>query len=482
MPPRPLALGTQSSPGYNPLEGVARLYNARVEIQEAGAKQQYITRATPGLVEVASFSGTGGVRAMLEVDGIGLAVVNRTIQQFSAGGGAVVLGGMPSDGWVGMARNSRQAGVQTLVVCDGLGKYVSGGSVIDVTDTDFGSPVDVATVGNHFVTIDGAGYIRASEINDATDWDNLSIAGAQSNPDGGMRVIERGNSVLVFGPRSFEEWVYSGADVGLPFQFQQSTRVGCYAAGSVIAAPVITREVVAESIAWASTDRMGSFAGVVMLDGSTPRKISTHAVDRDFRRCDDPATIRAVTYTLDGHAYLIWTIPDVATWAYNTATGLWHNLRSYGENHWRVGAITVIGNTLLAGDREGTTLYRIDADVHTEGDDPLVVELQTPTLHAFPDPIVMNGLYLDCATGVGLNTTTPADLDPVVSMSISRDGSTFGSIITRALGRQGDTRKRLAWHGLGMADHRGAVFKFSASAGVVRSFIGCSLDATKGRA
>lgn len=479
---RPLALGTQSNKGYDPLEGVARLINCRVEVTGEGLKRQFIARATPGLASVGSFSGTGGVRSALDVDGIGLAVVGRTIQQFNAGGSALVLGGIPSQGWVGMARNARQAGTQTLIVCDGLGKYVQGGSVIDVTDTDFGTPIDVACVGNHFVTIDASGYLRASEINDATDWDNLAIAGAQANPDGGMRVIARGKSVLAFGPRSFEEWAYSGANTGLPFAFQSATDIGCYAAGSVIAAPVVTKEIVASSIAWASTDPYGSFAGVVLMDGTTPRKISTHSVDRDFRRCADPSTIRATSYTMDGHAYICWTIPDVTTWAYNTATGLWHELVSYDLNHWRVGAITVIGNTLLAGDRDSPTLYRIDGDVHTEGSDPHVMTIQTPTLHAFPDPITMHALYLDCVTGVGLNTTTPANLDPSVSMSISRDGATFGTEISRALGRQGQTRKRVSWHGLGSADERGAVFRLSCSAAVVRSFMAASLCATKGRA
>lgn len=479
---RPLALGTQSIKGYDTLEGVTRLVNARVEITGEEGKRNFVARATPGLASVGSFSGTGGVRGMLEVDGIGIGVIGRTIQQFNAGGLATVLGGIPSDGWVGMARNARQAGTQTLVVCDGVGKYVQGGSVIDVTDTDFGSPIDVACVGNHFVTIDASGYIRASEINDATDWDNLSIAGAQANPDGGMRVIGRGKSILAFGRKSFEEWAYSGADTGLPFQFQTATDIGCYAAGSVIAAPIVTKDLVTSSIAWASTDQYGSYAGVVLLDGTSPRKISSHSVDRDFRRCSDPATIRATAYTMDGHAYIAWTIPDVTTWVYNTATSLWHEQVSTDHDHWRVGAICVIGNTVLAGDRASPTLYRIDGDVHTEGSDPHVVTLQTPTLHAFPDPITMHQVYLDCATGVGLNTTTPADLDPTVSFQISRDGATFGSEIKRPLGRQGQTRTRLSWAGLGQADHRGAVLRFSASAAVVRSIMGASILASKGRA
>ena len=85
MQVRPLALGTQSVKGYNPLEGVSRLINARIEITGEESKRNFVARATPGLASVGSFSGTGGVRGMLEVDGIGIGVIGRTIQQFNAG-------------------------------------------------------------------------------------------------------------------------------------------------------------------------------------------------------------------------------------------------------------------------------------------------------------------------------------------------------------------------------------------------------------
>ena len=60
-----------------------------------------------------------------------------------------------------------------------------------------------------------------------------------------------------------------------------------------------------------------------------------------------------------------------------------------------------------------------------------------------------------------------------------RDGETWGTELSRALGRQGNSNKRLAWHGLGTSDHRGISYKFSASAKVVKTFMSIAADGAK---
>ena len=472
----PLALGTQSNKGKSPLEGVTRLVNCRIEIGGDDQRVKYTAQCVAGLAPLGTLGGTGGVRALIEVDGIGYAVAGRVVYQFEIGGTFIILGGIPSDGLLTMARNFRPAGAQTMIVCDGLAKYIEAGSLIDITDADVGAPNSVCVVQNHFVTSSADGYLRASQINDASDWDGLDNA---RGPNGAMRVMARGTSVVAFGRDSFQVWDYTGGNDGFPFGLQHTARVGCWSAASVVDSPIVTKELVTDTLAWCSTDQRGAYAGVVMLDGFQARKISHHGVDRDMRDCDDPSTIVGMSWTDGGHAYMAWTIPGVTTWVYDTATSLWHERKSYGLNHWSIAATTTLANRIVGGHRSTPTLYWIDPDTETEGGTQLVMTMQTPPLHGYPDQIEINALYLDCVTGVGLNTTTPADLDPTVMMAISHDGETWGTELSRALGRQGHSQARVAWHGLGTTDHRGASFKFSASAAVVRSFMAASIDGRK---
>lgn len=475
----PIALGTQSNKGKSPLEGVARLVNCRAEVVGDEQRVKVTTQAVEGLTALGTLSGSGGIRAMIEVDGIGYAVCGRVVHQFEAGGTSTVLGGMPSDGLVTMARNSRAAGAQTMIVCDGLGKFIQGGAVVDITDTDFGSPNSVCLVANHFVTSSADGYLRASEINDAAGWDALDITDTQSEDGSLLRAVARGSSVIAIGKKVFEIFDYTGGNDGFPFQRSQTSRVGCWSAASVVSASIIRPDLVTDAIAWASTNQDGAYAGVVILDGYTARKISHPDVDRDMSNCANPSTIVGMSWANAGHAYIAWTIPGVTTWVYDTATNLWHERQSYGQGHWNIGATMVLGGRVVGGHRSTPNLYFVDPNANDEAGTQLVMTVQTPPVHAFPDQIEINALYLDCVTGVGLNTTTPADLDPTVMMAMSRDGETWGTELSRALGRQGSTNKRLAWHAMGTTDHRGVSFRFSASAKVVKTFMSIAADGAK---
>lgn len=472
----PLDLGKQSNKGKSPQEGVARLINCRAESAGEEQRVQYPLHTVAGLDPLGTLSGTGGVRALIEVDGTGYAVAGRVVHQFESGGTSFSLGGMPSDGFLSMARNYRPSGAQTMIVCDGLAKYIEAGTLREIDDPDVGLPNSVTYAQGHFVTGGTDGYLRASEINDASQWDAFD---ATRGPDGLIRVEARGSSIVAFGEAAFQVWDYTGSATEFPFQLVHTSRVGCYSAGSVVTATIIRPDLVSDVIVWCSTDHTGAYAGVVMLDGYTARKISTHSVDRDVMRATSASTITSCAYVENGHAYIAITIPDVTTWVYDTATGLWHERQSKGLDHWVIAATCTLTGRIVGGHRTLPKLYWVDPDTHDEDGDELTVTLQPPPVNAFPDQLEINELHLDCVTGVGLNTTTPANLDPTVMMQTSYDGETWGTELSRALGRQGQTRKLIAWHGLGTTDHRGVSFRFRVSAACVRTFMRARISGNK---
>lgn len=475
---RPISLGSQSNKGKYAQEGVARLINCRAEVGGDEQAVKWPIRVVEGQTSFTTLPlANGGVRGMIEVDGSVYVVAGRRIYRVTSGGAVLAIGAMPSDGLVTMARNARGTGAQIGVVCDGNFRIITGGSVAEVTDPDIGVPNSICTVGNHFLTSSADGYLRASEINDGTDWDGLDITEAQSSPDGLLRVMERGNGAVAFGARSFEVYDYDGEANGFPFRLSHSARVGAWSAGGIVSVPIIRQEVVTDTIAWVASDKDGAYAGVVMLNGVQAGKISIPSVDRDMASASVPADIRACTYTINGQAIIAWTIPGVTTWEYNTSTGLWNERQSHNSSTWNVSTTAMFGNRLIAGDKDTGTLTLLQDGVGVEGGNPLVMTVQTPPLHAYPDRVELNALYLDCVAGVGFNTTTAADLDPVVMMQMSRDGETWSSEIRRAMGRQAQTQTRLAWHGLGTTSHTGTTFRLRCSANVVRSFKMAQVDA-----
>lgn len=463
----PLDLGKQSNQGESPLEGIARLINCRPEIGGDEQRVKFPLRATEGQVALGTLPGTGaGVRAMFAKDGLGYAVAGRSISQFDDAGGSTELGGLPSDGFVDICATDRDI----FACCDGLGRIIRGGTVINVTDADAGAPISACAVSNHVVTVSADGNIRASELLDAESWDGLAVEKALRGPGKPLRVVNRGDTAIVFGTQSLSAWRYNGNADGFPFAPDNFESIGCLGAGTVCAGTIVKSELVTKAIAWAATDDRGAFAGVCILDGYTARKISHAAVDRSFRDCASPSLITSQSWVSGGHGYMAWTIPGDTTWVYDTATSLWHERQSYGSSTWNIGATCVLGNHVLAGLSSTTGLVRLDSAAQTNSGSPHVVTIQTPVLHAFPKQVTMDMLRMQCVTGVGLNTTTPADLDPVIMMNMSADGETWGTERVRALGRLGQTQKQIYWPGLGTSDRRGVTFKFSVSAAVVRSF------------
>lgn len=74
---------------------------------------------------------------------------------------------------------------------------------------------------------------------------------------------------------------------------------------------------------------------------------------------------------------------------------------------------------------------------------------------------------------------TTADTDPAVLMSFSDDGgNTWSTEISAALGRNGNYTNELIFTRLGVFDGS-RVFRFRASAAVMRGFMGCAIDVEK---
>ena len=183
MPIRPIDLGSQSNPGRHEHAGVARLVNLRAESAGNEGKVKFPLYAVSGLASFSTLPDGGGVRRMLATDGDLYTVAGRGVFRTDLGGTSSVLGGIPSDGVLTMARNGRATGAQIGIVCDGLFYIIASNVLTAVNDPDLVSPNSIGFLGGYFFFTCNQGRWQWSELNAGDDIDGLSFGTANVSPD-----------------------------------------------------------------------------------------------------------------------------------------------------------------------------------------------------------------------------------------------------------------------------------------------------------
>jgi hypothetical protein len=136
----------------------------------------------------------------------------------------------------------------------------------------------------------------------------------------------------------------------------------------------------------------------------------------------------------------------------------------------------MLGDSRIVGDSGAGILYEITPDANDEDGKLIVCEMHA-ALNGYPHGMIVNRVFLDGQTGVGLNTTAPEVSDPELMVDVSRDGGRTWTTQRRSrLGKIGEFSKVPIATRLGAFDARGARFRVSCSAPVVRVFNGLSAE------
>lgn len=474
----PLNIGTQSNPGRYGQDGAARLINCYPEEIGKEGKHPIPVYGCAGLADFATLTDGGAVRCMIDLDAYLYVVAGRAIYRVdtTGTGGAVPIGGLASDGHVTMSRNRKNPNPQIAVTCDGISKIIVGSTVYDIDDSDLSPANSNFFLGGYTVFTHPSGKFSWSAIDETSDIEALDFATAEANPDGLVIGKALGQTAVLLGTRSTEFWALTDA----PFTRQHVIQVGCYAAGSVSEVPIVTQTVVTDSLAFAATDRQGAYAGVCIIENLSARKISNHAVDRAIRDEPDIASITSCSWSDGGHAF--YSISgSTFSWCWDSATGQWHERQSYGLARWKVRSVQQFGGGLVAGDYTSNKLYRMSNTIYAEGDDHLIMTVQTPPVHAFPEGLEFLAAYIDVIPGVGLASGAAEAIDPEIMVSWSDDGINFTAPRLLKLGRMGETIKRAKATRLGQSKRAGGgrTFRFSVSVAVAKGIMAAALDINK---
>lgn len=160
------------------------------------------------------------------------------------------------------------------------------------------------------------GRIYNSAIEDPTTWNALDYVSKASEPDRGVAIEKILNYLVAFGEWSMEFFYDAANPTGSPLARNDSAKqeIGCANGYTVVHGH--------SSVFWVGQQRTAG-RGVYMLQGLSPKKISTNAIDK-YLNADAMTNPRAFFLTIQGHPMYVLTLKDSAlTFVYDLT-----------ENHW----------------------------------------------------------------------------------------------------------------------------------------------------
>lgn len=400
----------------------AKLVNAFAEMSEGDKIETYAIMAIPGLTAFATPSSAEG-RGVHRMGTTLYAVIGTSLYSVSSIGALTSLGTIGGTGAVRMVDNGTQ-----LAICpsNGVG-YVLDTGVIYSGISNLPTVSDVAYIDGYFVwSAQDSDQFIISSLYDGLSYNPLDVATAEGDPDAIVGIINDHRELHLYGVDTVEIWVNTGA-AAFPFERQGNAFIerGCLSRDSICK--------VDNSVFFVGDDRI-----VYRLNGYTPTRVSTHAIETAI---ESATWFIGYTYTQVGHKFYILAT-DVGTFAFDAATSLWHERKSYTRSNHRVAFCeTAYGKTLMQDIYTGK-IYVPSLDVYDEDGDQMDVIVEIPTIEKDREKVTMYAIELHCETGVG-TASTPA---PVAIMEYSRDGGrTYSNQMSRNMGATGAYTTRAVW-------------------------------------
>jgi hypothetical protein len=468
--PVSISLGLRTNPARNPQAGNCQLVNCFAEEISQDGKTVWAIYSTEGLTAFGSALSGGGVRAGISVGQTAYVVVGRNVYAVNASGVGTLIGGIATDGPVYMERN-RRSPAQIGVVSNGLYYVIDtlANSVTEISDPDLPSPISISVLdGYGVIPVVGASYFLTG-LDDFTTIDGLDEGTAEAYPDEIVRSMTLEREAVFFKETSIE-WHQNTGDPDFPFERVHALELGCLAGDSVAKVDTPSRK----TIIWVAPDHT-----VRAMSGYSGEVISTNEIEEMIKDLDEAGNadqLKGFAWARAGRFFYCLTC---STWTrvFDSKTGHWHTRESYELPRWRVSTVFKFGNKIIAGDYETGQLYTMSNKVFTENGAHLVSNIITPPIHAFPYKLKFNGLYIDAATGVGLNSTDTHASDPKLLVSWSDDGGY--SWITereRDLHATAQYRRIKPIRRMGRTEQKGRMYRFRISAPVERVMLGVSVD------
>jgi hypothetical protein len=459
--PLPVSFGPGSSRGRHGFDGSLAVINAYAEAIEKG-KAEYAMHPAPGLRAWTKLD-TGPWRGWAVIQDNLYVVSGHVLYRVSPLGDIGEIGGVPGDEKVQFAFNAL-ADPHICLVAAGKAYVLHSGEFGPIPGDALPPVIGVCFIRGRFVFAVADGRFYYSDIN-SVNVGGQAFYNAEGLPDGLVGVWSRRNELILPGVKSIEVWspTENGDDPFAPL------------GGGALPIGVLSYATIAES-----TDALyfvDNQSNVRRAASMQPEDVTPAWVSRLISKEPDQASIT-------GHCYNIgntnWYELSGSTFTIRFNGSHWTERETVGLKRWRgQGAIDFAGKTLI-GDHASGQIWELDEDHPLDGDEPVVMKLQSAIIHAHPFPLAIYSLHVDIIPAVGLNDANPDTAAPVAMLRLSYDGGkSFGGPITRQLGRIGQLR-RVVWRRLGLVERQGVVMEISISSQVAKCVMSCMINGQQG--
>jgi hypothetical protein len=279
---------------------------------------------------------------------------------------------------------------------------------------------------------------------DATRFDGLDFASAESTPSDLLRVLVNYEEVWLFSRSGISVWRNTGAS---PFPFERIPGAvlekGCAAA--------LSPAKIDQAVFWLGDDRK-----VYRANGYQPMRISTHGLEEILRAASDVSDAEGMTYSQGGHDFYVLTLPTLnRTFVFDAATQGWHERQS-GTSlvpaAWQVRWVAPAFDKIYAGLDSGR-LCELDMNTYLDAGDYIRRVAVTPPFYNEGLRGVHTTIEIECELGVGLSTGQGSD--PEIMLSWSDDGgATWSNERRLKLGAMGVRKRRAVARRLGVFRQR----------------------------
>jgi hypothetical protein len=380
---------------------------------------------------------------------------------------------------VSMADN----GKQLAVMVPGGDGYIydesSGTPFQQITDPNFkanGNPQYVVYIDGYFVfTTDSKKFIN-SALNDGLVYNALDFGTAEADPDDIVAPIVHSNQLFIGGSETIEVFQNVGGG-GFPFQRVQGfvMPTGIKAAFSIIDGGN-TFMFIGGGVNESPT--------VQAFTGSGTEIISTDAIDAILEGFtdDEIGEAFAFSYSQSGARFVCFSLPTT-TLVFDVASKRWHERRSQiiderGTQNvrWRANSLVTAYGKVLVGDSQDGRIGEVDLDFYDEYGGHIIRRVSSVPLSKNGSSFSIASLELTMESGVG-------DFEaesPQIRLATSKDAKTFGSELSRSIGKVGEYTKRVIWRRLGRFA-RFSVLQFTMSAKVKPVIIKLEADIVGGQ-
>jgi len=333
-----------------------------------------------------------------------------------------------------------------LAIAAGGGLYYwNGAQLLQVTDSDLGTVVDVVWVDGYFMTTDGTNLV-VTELTDPFSVNPLKYGSSEADPDPVVALKKIRNEVYAVNRYTIEVFDNVGGSF-FPFQRIEGAQIQKGAVGTHACC------VYMESVAFVGGGR-NEPPGVYVGVNATVTKISTQEVDTILATFteEELAGVLLESRVDRNNHFLLVHLPD-RTLVFDGAVGetvggpVWftHTTSVVGFAQYRARNFVWCYNQWLVTDPKSAAVGYMTQDVGSHWGEKVRWEFGTLIVYNGGMGAIFNELEL-----VALPGRIALGDDPQISTSYSLDGEVWSQDRYISCGKRGDRNKRLVWRRQGV--------------------------------